>query len=54
MAAASAREERIDLSGLNSVNQVQHATAPPGSGWRPFNNIGGTMQGTVAASCCAG
>lgn len=50
VAAASAREERFDLFGLNSVNQVQHATAPPGEGWQPFNNIGGTMQGTVAAA----
>jgi hypothetical protein len=47
--AASARENRIDLFGLNATNQVQHATAP-GTGWQPFNNIGGAMQGTVAAA----
>ncbi|WP_063732647.1 hypothetical protein [Streptomyces sp. RTd22] len=50
LAAASAREGRIDLFGLNATNQVLHATAPPDTGWGPFNNIGGTLQGTVGAA----
>lgn len=47
---ADSREGRIDLFGLNSSNQVQHAYAPAGSGWRPYDNIGATMQGTGAAA----
>ncbi|MET9993533.1 hypothetical protein ABZ061_28690 [Streptomyces mutabilis] len=50
VAAASAREGRIDMFTLNEDNQVLHATCPAGGSWQPFKNIGGTMQGTVAAA----
>ncbi|MEU0738213.1 hypothetical protein [Streptomyces sp. NPDC006134] len=49
IAAASSQEGRYDMFTLNGSNQVLHGTAT-GSGWQPLKNIGGTIQGTVAAA----
>ncbi|MEU5092537.1 hypothetical protein [Streptomyces sp. NPDC021356] len=48
-AAASARDSRIDLFGLDPANQLLHVTASAGGGWGPFKAIGGNFQGTPAA-----
>ncbi|MFI5681887.1 hypothetical protein [Streptomyces cellulosae] len=49
LAAASAKDSRIDLFGLDRTNQLRHASAPADGSWGPFNAIGGNFQGTPAA-----
>ncbi|GGW60265.1 hypothetical protein ACIP4U_08755 [Streptomyces caelestis] len=51
LAAVSSRDHRLDLFTLSSSNQVLHATCPPATHrWEPFNAIGSTIQGAVAAA----